>query len=166
VSVEETAARIADFRSAMRRFPTGVTVVTTIVGDAPKGFTANAFSSVSADPPMVLICVNRQARSHPLISRAGHFCVNLLRLDQQAIAQTFSSHEPVDPFAGITYTTAKTGSPVLEDALAYIDCELAEEHSAGTHTIFIGMVLACGIRDGAPLGYFNAAYRDFGCMIP
>jgi len=150
----------------MRRFPTGVTVVTTIVDGTPKGFTANAFSSVSADPPMVLICVNRQARSHPLISRAGHFCVNLLRLDQQSIAQSFASHEPVNPFDSLAYGAAKTGSPVLEGTLAFLDCELAEEHTAGTHTVFIGTVLACGVRDGAPLGYFNASYRDFGCLIP
>ena len=155
-----------DFRAVMRRFPTGVTVVTTIYDGVPKGFTANAFSSVSAQPPMVLICVNRQARSHPLISRAGHFCVNLLRLDQQAIAERFASHEPVNPFESIPYSTATTGSPVLENTLAYLDCELAEEHTAGTHTVFIGTVLACGVRDGAPLGYFNAAYRDFGCLIP
>jgi flavin reductase (DIM6/NTAB) family NADH-FMN oxidoreductase RutF len=136
------------------------------VDGTPKGFTANAFSSVSADPPMVLICVNRQARSHPLISRAGHFCVNLLRLDQQSIAQSFASHEPVNPFDSLAYGAAKTGSPVLEGTLAFLDCELAEEHTAGTHTVFIGTVLACGVRDGAPLGYFNASYRDFGCLIP
>jgi flavin reductase (DIM6/NTAB) family NADH-FMN oxidoreductase RutF len=161
-----TAALDGDFRAVMRRFPTGVTVVTTIVDGTPKGFTANAFSSVSADPPMVLICVNRQARSHPLISRAGHFCVNLLRLDQQSIAQSFASHEPVNPFDSLAYGAAKTGSPVLEGTLAFLDCELAEEHTAGTHTVFIGTVLACGVRDGAPLGYFNASYRDFGCLIP
>ena len=155
-----------DFRAVMRRFPTGVTVVTTIFDGVPKGFTANAFSSVSAQPPMVLICVNRQARSHPLISRAGHFCVNLLRLDQQSIAERFASHEPVNPFESIPYTTATTGSPILENTLAYLDCELAEEHTAGTHTVFIGTVLGSGVRDGAPLGYFNASYRDFGCLIP
>ena len=155
-----------NFRAVMRRFATGVTVVTTIVDGRPKGFTANAFSSVSADPPMVLICVNRLARSHPLISQAGHFCVNILHLDQRVLAERFASHEPVDPFATIPYGSARTGSPVLEGTLAFLDCELAEEHSAGTHTVFIGTVLACGATDGAPLGYFNAAYRDFGCRIP
>ena len=154
-----------DFREVMRLFATGVTVVTTILDGRPKGLTANAFASVSAEPPMVLICVNRQARSHPLIARAGHFCVNILGLEQQSIAEKFASHEPVDPFDALAYTAAKTGSPVLDGTLAFLDCELAEEHSAGTHTVFIGTVLACGVRDGAPLGYFNAAYRDFGCRI-
>jgi flavin reductase (DIM6/NTAB) family NADH-FMN oxidoreductase RutF len=154
------------FRAAMRRFPTGVTVVTTILDGTPKGFTANAFASVSAEPPMVLICVNRRARSHPLIARAGHFCVNILRLDQQCVAERFATRGEDDPFATIAYRSERTGSPVLEDSLAYLDCKLAEEHTAGTHTIFIGEVLRCGSRDGAPLGYFNATYRDFRCTTP
>jgi flavin reductase (DIM6/NTAB) family NADH-FMN oxidoreductase RutF len=144
-----------EFRSVLRRFPTGVTIVTTLVDGKPKGFTANAFSSVSLDPPIVLVCVNRQARSHPLIARAGKFCVNLLRLEQADLALRFATPSLGDPF-----------SPVLDGTLGYLDCELSEEHSAGTHTIFLGGVVACGSEDGAPLGYFNADYRDFGCRIP
>lgn len=155
-----------DFRSVMRRFPTGVTIVTTVLEGKPKGFTANAFSSVSAEPPMVLVCVNRQARSHPLISQAGRFCVNVLRLDQRELAERFASKAVADPFAGVAVRFAATGSPILGGTLAFLDCELAEEHSAGTHTIFLGNVLECGASDGAPLGYFNATYRDFGCTIP
>ncbi|GAC1616741.1 MAG: hypothetical protein NVS4B5_07090 [Vulcanimicrobiaceae bacterium] len=154
------------FRSAMRRVPTGVTVVTTIRDGRPKGFTANAFASVSANPAMVLICVNREARSYPLIAAAGHFCVNVLRLDQIAIAERFASHAEGDPFESIAYRFDRSGSPVFDDALAYLDCELASDYAVGTHTIFIGKVLACVARDGSPLGYFNGAYRDFGCAIP
>ena len=154
------------FRATMRRFPTGVTVVTTLLDGRPKGFTATAFSSVSVEPPMVLICVNRQARTHPLISQAGRFCVNVLRLEQRPLAERFASKAIADPFAGVEVRTAATGSPVLGGTLAFLDCELAEEYSAGTHTIFLGNVLECGSADGAPLGYFNAAYRDFGCTIP
>lgn len=154
------------FRAAMRHFPTGVTVVTTILDGVPKGFTANAFASVSADPPMILICVNRQARSHPLIARAGHFCVNILQLEQRAVAERFASRDSGDPFADLAYRSERTGSPVFADSLAYLDCKLAEEHTAGTHTIFIGEVLASGSRDGSPLGYFNADYRDFRCATP
>ncbi len=156
----------SDFRAVMRRFPTGVTIVTTVLEGKPKGFTANAFSSVSTEPPTILVCVNRQARTHPLISAAGRFCVNVLRLEQQALAERFASKAVEDPFADIDVRFATTGAPVLGGTLAYLDCELAEEHSAGTHTIFLGTVLACGVSDGAPLGYFNAAYRDFGCTIP
>lgn len=155
-----------EFRGVMRRFPTGVTIVTTVDENArPKGFTANAFASVSLEPPMVLVCVNRAARSHPLISLAGKFCVNILTLDQEKWAVRFATGETRDPFENLTYRTHKTGSPVIDDALGYLDCELAEEHTVGTHTIFVGNVVACGSRDGAPLGYFDGSYRDFGCRI-
>lgn len=154
------------FRAVMRRVPTGVTIVTTVVDGKPKGFTANAFASVSAAPPMILICVNRQARSHPLIAAAGHFCVNVLRLDQRELAERFASHANDDPFADVAYRIDRSGSPVFDDALAYLDCELSAEHAAGTHTIFIGNVLGCAARDGSPLGYFNGSYRDFQCTIP
>ncbi len=156
---------VDDFRAVMRRFPTGVTIVTTAYGGRPKGFTASAFTSVSAEPPMVLVCVNRQARSHPLISAAGKFCVNVLQLEQQTLAEDFALHGREDPFAAFPHRTAKTGAPVLDGALAFFDCELADEHTAGTHTIFIGRVLACAGTSGAPLGYFDGAYRDFGCRI-
>ncbi|MBD5605975.1 MAG: flavin reductase family protein [Candidatus Eremiobacteraeota bacterium] len=152
-----------EFRKAMRRYPTGVTVVTTVLDGKLKGFTANAFASVSAEPPTILICVNRTARTHALISQAGRFCVNVLRLDQRPIAERFSKKDDADPFASLPYSFARTGAPVLDGVLSYFDCELAEEHSAATHTIFIGNVLACEAHDGAPLGYFDAGYRDFGC---
>ena len=156
----------AEFRAVMRHVPTGVTVVTTMLDGKPKGFTANAFASVSADPPTILICVNRSARTHPLIAQAGRFCVNLLQLAQQHLAERFASHDTAEPFAGVAYDVAESGSPVLAGTLAFFDCTLDEEHTAGTHTIFIGRVVACGASDGAPLGYFNAAYKDFKCSIP
>ncbi len=155
-----------DFRATLRRFPTGITVVTTLLEGRRKGFTANAFSSVSVDPPVVLICVNRQSRTHPLIAEAGSFCINILRLEQREVAVAFASRRTTDPFAGLACRSAPTGSPIIENTLAYLDCTLAEEHTAGTHTIFLGSVVACGFSDGAPLGYFNADYRDFKCRIP
>jgi flavin reductase (DIM6/NTAB) family NADH-FMN oxidoreductase RutF len=155
-----------DFRSALRRFPTGITVVTTVVEGQWKGFTANAFSSVSVDPPMILICVRRQSRTHPFIAEAGSFCVNILRLEQREVAVRFAARNLGDPFDGLSCRVGPTGSPILENALAYLDCTLAEEHTAGTHTIFVGAVVSCGFTDGAPLGYFNADYRDFGCRTP
>lgn len=154
------------FRAVMRRFPTGVTIVTTLDDGHPKGFTANAVASVSLAPPMVLVCVNRQARSHPLIAQTGKFCVNILTLEQEALAVRFAAHGERDPFETLTYHTDATGAPVIDGVLGYLDCELTEEHTAGTHTIFLGTVVACGFEDGVPLGYFNADYRDFGCRIP
>ena len=150
------------YRAAMRRFPTGVTIVTTVLHGKPKGFTANAVASVSAEPPKVLVCVSRQARTHPIIAQSGRFCVNLLRLDQEPLARRFATREHPDPFADVSYHSDGTGSPIIDGVLAYLDCEVAEEYSAGTHTILIGAVVSCGAEDGAPLGYFDGAYRDFG----
>ena len=150
------------FRRVMGHFVTGVTVVTTILDGRLKGFTANAFSSVSADPPKVLVCVNRQGRTHPLISQAGKFCVNLLTVDQEDLARAFASRAEGDPFAVVPYRPAGTGAPIIVGALAYLDCLLAEEYTAGTHTIFVGEVVDCDATEGSPLGYFDGAYRDFG----
>lgn len=166
MSADGDAVDADAYRAAMRRFPTGITIVTTILDGRPKGFTANAVASVSITPPMLLVCVNRLARSHPVISRAARFCVNLLTLDQEKLARRFAGRADPEPFRDVPLHAGRTGSPVLEGALAYLDCELAEEYSAGTHTIFIGIVVACGASDGAPLGYFNATYRDFGVRIP
>ena len=154
------------YRAVMRRFPTGVTIVTTILDGRPKGFTANAVASVSAEPPMVLVCVSRQARTHPIIAQAGRFCVNLLTVQQERLARQFATRrDDLDPFAGLAYRGARTGSPVIEAALSYLDCEVAEEYSAGTHTILIGAVLECAAASGSPLGYFDGAYRDFGMEV-
>ncbi|HEY4439687.1 MAG TPA: flavin reductase family protein [Candidatus Elarobacter sp.] len=154
-------ASTEDFIAAMRRFATGVAIVTTEHEGRVHGFTANAFASVSASPPTVLICVNRSATAHALISGSQRFCVNVLSLEQQALAERFAGGEPRSRFDGVAFHRGATGSPILDGALAYVDCTLAEELTASTHTIFLGNVVDAGARDGAPLGYFNRAYRDF-----
>jgi len=150
------------FLAAMRRFATGVAVVTTAHQGRIHGFTVNAFASVSAAPPTVLICVNRGATAHPLIASSQRFCVNILALEQRTLAQRFAGGEPRSRFAGVAYHLGPSGSPILEGTLAHVDCTLAEELSASTHTIFLGTVIDAGWRDGEPLGYFDRAYRDFG----
>ncbi len=146
----------------MRRFATGVTVITTRSADgAIAGFTANAFASVSAEPPMVLICVNRTASSHAALSANALFTVNILALEQRDIAERFAGGEPTQRFAGIAHAPGATGAPVLAGALAHFDCTVAEEYSAGTHTIFVANVVACDSREGDPLGYYDRTYRDF-----
>ena len=150
----------------MRRFPTGVTIVTTIDDGTPYGFTANAFASVSAEPPMVLVCVNREASAHPIISRSSIFCVNILSSTQTAIAKQFADKaRRTERFSGVPTHAAVTGAPVIDGSLAYVDCRLSEEHTAGTHTVFIGEVVDCGASAGSPLGYFDADYRDFGLTV-
>ena len=146
----------------MRRFATGVAIVTTAHDEHIHGFTVNAFASVSAEPPTVLICVNRSARAHPLIAQAGRFCVNILSVEQQELARRFAGGEPRSRFDGVAYRRGATGSPILEGTIAHFDCELGEELTASTHTIFLGSVVDAGSREGAPLGYFNRDYHDFG----
>jgi 3-hydroxy-9,10-secoandrosta-1,3,5(10)-triene-9,17-dione monooxygenase reductase component len=155
-------ASTEEFLAAMRRFATGVSIVTTAYEGRIHGFTVNAFASVSAAPPTVLICVNRIATAHPLIASSQRFCVNILSLEQRALAERFAGGEPRSRFEGVPFRIGPSGSPVLEDTVAYVDCGVTEELTSSTHTIFLGSVLEAGWRDGAPLGYFNRAYRDFG----
>jgi flavin reductase (DIM6/NTAB) family NADH-FMN oxidoreductase RutF len=146
----------------MRRFATGVTIVTTALDERIHGFTVNAFASVTAEPPTVLICVNRSATAHPLISASQRFCANILAVEQRDVAERFSGGEPRERFAGVDYRIGTSGSPILAGVLAYFDCVVEEELTSGTHTIFLGHVVETGERDGAPLGYYDRAYRDFG----
>lgn len=155
---------IDDFKAAMRRFATGVTIVTTRNGDVIHGFTVNAFASVTAEPPTVLVCVNKTARAHPIIAQSGGFCVNILALEQRALAEKFQGGEPHERFYGVTHRAGPSGSPILDGVLAYVDCKVDQEITSGTHTIFIGNVLESGERPGVPLGYYDRAYRDFAIV--
>jgi flavin reductase (DIM6/NTAB) family NADH-FMN oxidoreductase RutF len=145
----------------MRRFATGVAIVTTSLDGRIHGFTVNSFASVSADPPTVLICVNRIATAHPLIAASQRFCVNVLSVEQRALAERFAGGEPRSRFEGVPYHIGPSGAPMLEGTVAHLDCEVTEELSAATHTIFLGTVLDAGWHPGAPLGYFNRQYHDF-----
>lgn len=154
-----------NFRAVMRHFPTGVTVVTSIKDGEPRGVTVNAFASVSADPPMVLICINREARSYLYISTSKIFCVNILSGDQRALAERFSGKLREKQFEGVGYRTDATGAAVLDGVVGHLDCEVTEEHHAGTHSIFIGRVISGDSRPGSPLGYYDGAFHDFGIRI-
>lgn len=149
----------------MRHFPTGVTVVTSLREGEPRGVTVNAFASVSADPPMVLICINREARSYLYISTSKIFCVNFLAAGQRALAERFSGKLRENQFEGVDYEIDATGAAVLAGTVAHMDCEVVEEHHAGSHSIFIGRVLSCASRPGTPLGYYNSEFHDFGIKI-
>lgn len=149
----------------MRHFPTGVCVVTSLREGEPRGVTVSAFASVSADPPMVLICINREARSYLYISSSKIFCVNLLAGDQQHLAERFAGKLRENQFEGVLYDTDVTGAAVLRGTVAHFDCEVAEEHHAGSHSIFIGKVLSSSSRPGSPLGYYNGEFHDFGIRI-
>ncbi len=155
----------AAFRHAMRHVPTGVTVVTTLKEGEPRGITVNAFASVSLEPPSLLICINRDARSYLFISTSRVFCVNVLAGDQRLLAERFSGKVRDRQFADIDYAIDTTGAPVLSGAIAHFDCEVSHEQQIGSHSILIGRVLSCKARAGSPLGYFNGGFHDFGIHV-
>lgn len=149
-----------EFRRVLGNFATGVTVVTTRAGTEPQGLTVNAFSSLSLDPPLVLVCIDKEAVSHPAISRSGVFAVNILAEDQEAISRRFADKAwEGRRFEGLRHTTAATGAPVLEGVLGYIDCTVAQAHEGGDHTIFVGRVEELKLlREAPPLLFFRGKY--------
>jgi flavin reductase (DIM6/NTAB) family NADH-FMN oxidoreductase RutF len=153
------------FRRTLGLFATGVTVVTTAIDDALHGMTANAFSSVSLDPPLVLVCVARRAGLHELLPRSKAFAVTILDATQEPMSTWFAAAwRPGGPgqFETVDWWPAPaTGSPVLARGLAYLDCRVTEMYGGGDHTIFLGEVLALGPITGGeePLLWFAGRYR-------
>jgi flavin reductase len=134
-------------RDVFGRFATGVTVIS--AGRvAPRGMTANSFTSVSLDPPLILVCINRRAAVHQAISDSGSFTVSFLSADQEHVARYFADHgrpRGKDEFAGVGWSPApRTGTPVLRDALGWLECELASAYEGGDHSVFLGSVVASG----------------------
>lgn len=155
----------AAFRKAMRHVATGVTVVTSLRDGEPRGITVNALASVSLDPPSLLICINREARSYLFISTSRIFCVNVLAGEQRELAEHFAGKVRDRQFDEVAYRIDATGAPVLEGTIAHFDCELAHEYQFGSHSILIGRVVSCAARPGSPLGYFNGGFHDFGIHV-
>lgn len=151
-----------DFKDVLRQFPAGVTVVTVKSGDDVHGLTVSAFASVSANPPLILVCVDHRGRGYELLERSDAvFGVNILREGQDEVSNRFAFSDE-DRFATGNWTSAKTGAPLLEDALAWLDCTVYSRHTAGTHTIYIGEVQASKVIEdnAAPLIYWNRSYRS------
>lgn len=149
-----------DFRAVAGRFATGVTVVTSLdeVGD-PHGLTANSFTSVSLDPPLVLVCVDRSSHSHDRILGSGFFAVNVLAAEDDGLAERFWRWDRDRRFEGLAWRTEETGAPVLDAALAWLDCRVVDRHGAGDHTIIIGRVEGCDQREGEPLLFWGGAFH-------
>ena len=147
-----------EFRSAMGRFASGVTVVTTKTkDDKPSGITVSAFSSVSLEPPLILVCIDKRASVHDILEEGHHFAVNVLAESQEVISRRFASKDP-DRFAGIGYTEGIAGDPLLTDALACIECRVVHAYPGGDHTIVVGEVERTSVSDGKPLAYFRGGY--------
>jgi flavin reductase (DIM6/NTAB) family NADH-FMN oxidoreductase RutF len=151
------------FRKALGHFATGVTVVT--VESAPgliRGMTANSFTSVSLDPLLVLVCVEKRAKILPMLHRTKRFGVSVLKEDDEAVSEYFAKGVPsaeVEERLSIHYRWTASGIPVLENTLLQLSCEVVAAHLAGDHTIFVGKVAEAEIHDGKPLLYFGGEYR-------
>jgi flavin reductase (DIM6/NTAB) family NADH-FMN oxidoreductase RutF len=148
----------------MGRFVTGVTIVTTRLGDDLHGMTANAVTSLSLDPMLVLVCVDKTADTHDILAKAGVFAVNILNREQADISNRFAKKEfdGAHGLEDIAHSFAVTGSPIIDGAIAYLDCRTTIEHHGGDHTIFIGEVMeAREVSDEAPLAFYRGRYGEF-----
>ncbi|MBB6310065.1 flavin reductase family protein [Xanthobacter tagetidis] len=157
-AVHTPAVDAAAFKAGMRALASGVTVITSCADGRLNGMTATAVCSVSASPPRLLAVVNREAASHGLIERGAAFAVNILAHDQDHVAARFAQRLE-RPFEGLAYAQGETGCALLDRAAASLECRLHERHDAGTHTIFIGEVIAVRAAEAEPLLYFSGAYR-------
>ena len=152
-----------DFKAALARFATGVTVVTFRVPDgAPTGVTVNAFNSVSLDPPLVLFCMGKAGQSHAAVVAAQSFTVNVLAADQVDLSNRFAKSGG-DKFAGLEVNDGTNGCPVLPGCLATLECRREALHDAGDHTLVIGRVVRLRYaEEGTPLLFFRSAYGRLG----
>jgi len=175
------------FRQVAGQFATGVTVVTAQCQGKPAGITVNAFSSVSLEPPLVLVCIDLISNTLPFIRESGAFAINILTNEQEHLSRCFAttSEERYENFCHAGFHTATTGSPIIDDVLAFIDTRLVAEYPGGDHVIFLGEVMAMGTEgqvafaheadeanatlsedhysgteeDKAPLAYYRGKYR-------
>ena len=151
--------RPEEFRAALGRFASGVTIVTTRDREGRlHGITVSAFCSVSLDPPLILICIEKNAGSHRALEESRAFVVNILREEQQYVSDRFASASP-DKFDGLRFRPGIESLPVLEDALVSLECRLLIAYDGGNHAIYIGEVAAATVNDARPLVYFQGGYR-------
>ncbi len=158
-----TGARTVDqarFKEVLGHFATGVTVVTATEEGKPVGFTCQAFTSLSLDPPMVALAPAKSSTSWPRIARAGAFCVNILGEHQEAIGRAFAVSGG-DKFTGVAWHLGQSGAPVLDGSLAHVECELGIIHDAGDHELVTGRVLSIGVGEGRPLLFYRGGFGAF-----
>ncbi len=151
-----------ELRRVMGHFATGVTVITTLNKDGQMhGLTANAFSSVSLDPPLCLISVDKKAESYGSFEESRVFTVNILASDQESLSRKFAVSGG-NKFEGVAYRVGANGAPILNGALAYIECKLYAAYDGGDHTIYLGEVQQAEITESKPLLFFRGGYREIG----
>ena len=161
-STPPSAVDPAHFRHVLGHFLTGVTIITAMDPDAaaPVGLAASSFTSVSLDPPLVLFCAGTTSSTWPRIQAAKSYCVNILGEDQETLSRQFSGKG--DKFSGVGWRAGRSGSPIIESALAWIDCVVHEEITAGDHVIVLGRVLDMDTKDSdGPLAYYRGGYGSY-----
>jgi 3-hydroxy-9,10-secoandrosta-1,3,5(10)-triene-9,17-dione monooxygenase reductase component len=157
---EGTRPDAAQFRTVLGHFASGVVVVTGATAQGPVGFTCQSFTSVSLDPPLVAIFPGRASTSWPGIGESGAFCANVLTEEQEALCRAFAVSGG-DKFSGVGWSKAATGSPVLNDVLAWIDCRVEAVHDAGDHLVVLGRVQEMAYSNGRPLLFYRGGFGGF-----
>ncbi len=153
----------SEFRRVIGHFATGVSVVTSCRQDGEAcGLTVSAVSSVSLNPTLVLVCVDMTSETHGWLLGAGHFAVNVLEEGRgETLARRFAGGGAEEKFRGTAWRPERTGAPVLDEALAWLDCRVSAALPGGDHTIFVGEVLAADAREGTPLLYYRGGYGRY-----
>ena len=152
-----------EFRSIAGQFATGVTVITAADGDLLQGMTANAFTSVSLDPVMILVCIDKGSHTHRVLEAGRAFTVNMLAHHQEDVSRIFAKRaEPEHgTLRGVPFRIGETGAPILEDCLAFLECRISDVLPAGDHSIFLGQVVNEGVvREAEPLLFFRGKYHS------
>lgn len=164
--LERMSLNTTEFRKALGAFATGVTIITLDLDGEVHGMTANAFTSVSLDPMLVLVCVDHSTRTHSHLHSKKRFGINVLCEDQRAISEYYARaervHERAEAEAGARFDRTSHGTPILHGALAYLECRLESVQEAGDHSIFIAEVEDVVVGEGDPLLFFRGKYRKVG----
>lgn len=146
-----------EFRDVISHFASGVTVITVLHDGRAYGTTASAVTSLSLEPPMLLVCMNKQSETGRAVAQARQFAVNILGANQVDLAERFAQ-KGGDKFAGVAVTPGQWGEPLFDEALATLECRVAEETTGGTHYVFLAEVQSGTARRGAPLAYFKGEF--------
>ena len=149
-------------RQVMGHFATGVTIITTFNKDGQMhGLTANAFTSVSLEPPLLLISVDKKAESYPAFEESKVFTVNILADEQEALSRKFAVSGG-NKFEGVAYRRGANGAAILDGTLAHIECTLYAAYEGGDHSLYLGEILEAEVREGKPLVFYRGGYRAIG----
>jgi flavin reductase (DIM6/NTAB) family NADH-FMN oxidoreductase RutF len=148
-----------------RQFVTGVTVVTVMDGDRPRGLAVNAFANISLDPPTVMVCVQRTSSTYECLFRASHLAINILSTDQLDVVNRFAS-KAADKFEGLDWTPNRFGSPIIARSSAHMEVEIRERLQASTHTVFICRVVDAGVSPRPPMVYSAGRFFDGDALSP